>query len=95
MGDIFKKSVIAQQSVLFEQSQITFYESKTIIWMTGNVTANVSYASGSVIICDLLPWRRALDGHYLGSKVNENVRWSKRLSLDLIIWKHYLVYFLP
>lgn len=55
IGDIFQKSVIAQQSVLFEQLQITFYESKTIIWMMGNVTANVSYASGSVIICVLLP----------------------------------------
>lgn len=55
IGDIFQKSAIAQQSVLFEQLQITFYESKAIIWMMGNVTANVNYASGSVIICVLLP----------------------------------------
>lgn len=32
-----------------------------------------SYICDSVSVCDLLPYRRAMNGHYQGSKVNENV----------------------
>lgn len=39
-----------------------------------NGAANISYTYGPDIICDLLPWRRAVDSHYLGSQVNENVQ---------------------
>lgn len=57
----FKRSIIAHPIDLFEQLKIAFYESKTIIWMMGNVVANTSYVIGSVIICDPLPYRRAVD----------------------------------
>lgn len=35
IGDIFQKSAIAQQSVLFEQLQITFYENKQLFGWWG------------------------------------------------------------
>lgn len=51
----FKRSIVAHTIDLFVQLEITFYESKMIIWIMGNVVANISYVCGSDIICDPLP----------------------------------------
>lgn len=57
----FKRSIIAQQIDLLEQLKFTFDETKTIIWMMGNVLANLSYVHGSAIICDPLPCGSTID----------------------------------